>query len=35
VLAFNEITSNVQIQALGNITLENTLQTERRAVGTT
>jgi flagellar biosynthesis protein FlhA len=34
VLAFNEITSNVQIQALGNITLENTLQTERRAVGT-
>jgi hypothetical protein len=24
----------VQIQALGNITLENTLQTERRAVGT-
>jgi flagellar biosynthesis protein FlhA len=34
VLAFNEITSNVQIQALGNITLESTVRTERRTVST-
>jgi len=34
VLAFNEITSNVQIQALGNITAEAPLRAERRAVGT-
>ncbi len=33
VLSFNEITSNVQIQALGNITLEQSVR-ERRAVGT-
>jgi flagellar biosynthesis protein FlhA len=34
VLAFSEITSDVQIQALGNITLESALRTERKAVGT-
>jgi flagellar biosynthesis protein FlhA len=34
VLAFSEITSSVQIQALGNITLEGNTRTERRAVGT-
>jgi flagellar biosynthesis protein FlhA len=34
VLAFNEITSDVQIQALGNITLEGSARTERKAVGT-
>ena len=34
VLSFNEITSAVQIQAIGNITLEPAARTERRAVGT-
>ena len=34
VLSFNEITSAVQIQAIGNITLEPAPRTERRAVGT-
>ena len=34
VLSFNEITSAVQIQAIGNITLETAPRTERRAVGT-
>ena len=33
VLSFNEITSNVQIQALGNITLDAPAR-DRRAVGT-
>ena len=33
VLSFNEITSSVQIQALGNITAEAPLRAERRAVG--
>lgn len=32
VLAFNEVTSNVQIQAIGNVTMEATRQPERRAV---
>ena len=32
VLSFNEITNAVQIQAIGNITLES--HAERRAVGT-
>ena len=34
VLSFNEITSAVQIQAIGNITLEPAARPERRAVGT-
>ncbi len=34
VLSFNEITSSVQIQAIGNITLEPAARPERRAVGT-
>ncbi len=34
VLSFNEITSAVQIQAIGNITLEPASRPERRAVGT-
>ena len=34
VLSFNEITSDVQIQAIGNITLEPAAKPERRAVGT-
>ncbi|MCI8525576.1 MAG: flagellar biosynthesis protein FlhA [Oscillospiraceae bacterium] len=35
VLAFNEVTSNVQIQALGNITVESPMRAERKAmVGT-
>ncbi|NCE65532.1 flagellar biosynthesis protein FlhA [Pseudoflavonifractor sp. 524-17] len=34
VLSFNEITSSVQIQALGNITLDAPARAERRAVGT-
>jgi len=34
VLSFNEITSAVQIQAIGNITLEAPARPERRAVGT-
>ncbi|MCI9644150.1 MAG: flagellar biosynthesis protein FlhA [Oscillibacter sp.] len=34
VLSFNEITSAVQIQAIGNITLEPAARAERRAVGT-
>lgn len=34
VLAFNEVTNNVQIQAIGNITMEGTRQPERRAVST-
>ena len=34
VLSFNEITSAVQIQAIGNITLEAPARSERRAVGT-
>ena len=34
VLSFNEITSNVQIQALGNITLDTPARTDRKAVGT-
>ena len=34
VLSFNEITSAVQIQAIGNITLESAARPERRAVGT-
>ena len=33
VLSFNEIASNVQIQALGNITAEAPARAERRAVG--
>ncbi len=32
VLAFNEITSSVQIQSLGNITVESPMRAERRAV---
>ena len=32
VLSFNEITSDVQIQALGNITLDSGLQAQRKAV---
>lgn len=32
VLAFNEVTSNVQIQAIGNVTMEAARQPERRAV---
>ncbi len=34
VLSFNEITSNVQIQALGNIMAESSMRAERKAVGT-
>lgn len=34
VLAFNEVTNNVQIQAIGNVTLEAQKQPERRAVST-
>ena len=34
VLSFNEITNNVQIQALGNITAETAASTARKAVGT-
>ena len=34
VLSFNEITSAVQIQAIGNITLEPAAKPERKAVGT-
>ena len=34
VLSFNEITSAVQIQAIGNITLETAARPERKAVGT-
>ena len=34
VLSFNEITNAVQIQAIGNITLEPAARPERRAVGT-
>ena len=34
VLSFNEITSNVQIQALGNITLDVPARSDRKAVGT-
>ncbi len=34
VLAFNEVTNNVQIQAIGNVTLEMQRQSERRAVST-
>lgn len=34
VLSFNEITSAVQIQAIGNITLEPAARPERKAVGT-
>ena len=34
VLSFNEITNNVQIQALGNITADSAAQVQRRAVGT-
>ncbi|MCI9119946.1 MAG: flagellar biosynthesis protein FlhA [Oscillibacter sp.] len=34
VLSFNEITSTVQIQAIGNITLEPAARSERKAVGT-
>ena len=34
VLSFNEISNNVQIQALGNITVDAPARTERRAVGT-
>ena len=34
VLSFNEITSAVQIQAIGNITLEPAARSERKAVGT-
>lgn len=34
VLAFNEVTSNVQIQAIGNVTMEAARQPERRAVST-
>jgi flagellar biosynthesis protein FlhA len=34
VLAFNEITSDVQIQAIGNITMDGIPQTERRTVST-
>ncbi len=33
VLAFNEITSGVQIQALGNVALESAMRAERKAVG--
>ena len=33
VLSFNEITRDVQIQALGNITTETPMQSERRTVG--
>ena len=31
VLSFNEITSDVQIQSLGNITLDTALRTDRKA----
>ena len=34
VLAFNEVTSNVQIQAIGNVSMDNARQPERRAVNT-
>ena len=34
VLSFNEITSAVQIQAIGNITLDGPARSERKAVGT-
>ena len=34
VLSFNEITSNVQIQALGNITIDAPARADRRAVNT-
>ena len=34
VLSFNEITSTVQIQAIGNITLEPAARSEQKAVGT-
>ena len=34
VLSFNEITNNVQIQALGNITADSPAQAERKAVAT-
>ena len=34
VLAFNEVTSNVQIQAIGNVSMDNVRQPERRAVST-
>ena len=34
VLAFNEVTSNVQIQAIGNVSMDNARQPERRAVST-
>ncbi len=34
VLSFNEVTNNVQIQALGNITAETPVRSERRTVGT-
>ena len=34
VLAFNEVTNNVQIQAIGNVSLEVHKQPERRAVNT-
>jgi flagellar biosynthesis protein FlhA len=34
VLAFSEIDRNVQIQALGNITLESALRTEEKVVNT-
>ena len=34
VLSFNEITANVQIQSIGNITLNNAAQNDRKAVGT-
>ena len=32
VLSFNEVTSNVQIQAIGNVTMEGTKQPEQRSV---
>lgn len=34
VIAFNEVTSNVQIQAIGNVTMDLSRQPERRAVNT-
>ena len=34
VLAFNEVTNNVQIQAIGNVSLDMQRQPERRAVST-
>lgn len=34
VLSFNEVTNDVQIQALGNITAETAMRAERKAVGT-